>query len=371
MKTWLSIQYLRAVAALAVVHLHAYVELQKSGDLSATSWFQGDLGVDLFFVISGFIIWMTTDNDRSRPMAFWWRRIVRVVPLYWLCTLALVVLLAVMPTLFNQSHLEFWHVVRSLLFIPHEDPFEPGMIFPILQVGWTLNYEMFFYACFGVALLLPARLRAIAVCAWLGALVTAGAIFKPENALLATYTNPLLLEFMAGMLIGYACKRLPSPPPIAGYGLVILALASYAVLNFGLDITPMDWRVLCWGLPAALLVAGLVIIERQTPVRHLTVPHLLGDASFAIYLSHPFTLGVLGWAWGRLELGSVFTADVFVVIAMLICALGGVLLHLLAERPLTALMRNRPLPKLAFGMRDRQPTTDNVRPSDRPVADNI
>ncbi len=332
MTIWLTLQYLRGFAALAVVWLHSHVQLAKTSGLGPSTTTFGDFGVDLFFVLSGFIIWVTTDHERSRPLDFWRRRALRVVPLYWLCTFAMVALLVAVPTLFQESHLDFWHIVQSLLFIPHSDPLQPDVTFPLLQVGWTLNYEMFFYASFGVALLLRPTWRVTAMTAWLAVLVLSGALLSPKSALLATYTNPLLLEFMAGMLIGYACKRVAQTSLLFGYGLVFLAAATYVVLNHGLDITPMDWRALCWGLPAALLVAGVVVIERQTTIRRVAALLLLGDASFAIYLSHPFTLGAAGWVWGRFALETMLPDAAFIACALLICMLCGILLHLVFEK---------------------------------------
>ncbi|MGI9416948.1 MAG: acyltransferase family protein [Geminicoccaceae bacterium] len=352
MKVWLSIQYLRGCAALAVVWYHSHLQLEKISDLDPPAWFHGASGVDLFFVISGFIIWMTTDDDRSRTVGFWRRRAIRIVPLYWLCTLAMVILLVGAPSLFGRPHLDVWHVVQSLLFIPHYDPFQPGKTYPLLQVGWTLNFEMFFYASFGIALLLRPCWRAVAMAAWLGALVVTGAFVGPEHALFATYTDPLLLEFVAGMLIGYACRRLPRPPLTFGYSLVLLAVTAYIAMDQGLDVIHKDWRALCWGLPAALLVAGVVVIEQQVPVRRLAGLHHLGDASFAIYLSHPFTLGALGWAWSRLALETALPNAAFIVIAMLISAVGGMLLHLIFEKPLVERLRfwtlSRHPPRVAF-----------------------
>ena len=338
---WHSIQYLRGFAAMAVVWLHAHVELDIVNGLDLTTPYYGDFGVDIFFVISGFIIWIATDNDRSQPVAFWRRRAIRVVPLYWLCTLAMAFLIVAMPSLFGQSELDLSHLIRSLLFIPHYDPLEPGITYPFLQVGWTLNFEMFFYASFGLALLLRPGFRALAIASWLIILVLAGAIFEPESALLATYTDPLLLEFLAGMLIGYASRRCQQPPLIVGYGLVFLALASFVAFDQGLDVKHIDWRVLCWGLPATLLIAGVVMIEQHKPFPRFKAAHLLGDASFSIYLSHPFALGAAGWLWSSLALEGSLPSMAFILFAMLGCALGGILLHLIFEKPFTEWLRNR------------------------------
>jgi exopolysaccharide production protein ExoZ len=151
-----SIQYARALAALAVVlaHTGAYG--------SGNAFHIGSAGVDIFFVISGFVMWTTTASRAQTPADFIANRIVRIVPMYWLVTLALVIAAVCVPALFPRLKIDAGHVVASLLFMPSRSPFN-GELWPVLVQGWTLNYEMFFYGVFALVLFIPRQLRLAAL----------------------------------------------------------------------------------------------------------------------------------------------------------------------------------------------------------------
>jgi len=118
------------------------------------------------------------------------------------------------------------HILASLFFVPHYNPSYPGKIFPVLVPGWTLNYEMFFYLVFAICLFLPARLRLAGLVGTLGALVAAGWIAAVSSPVAVTYTNPLLLEFLAGVLIGYCWRRGLCPRGAAAWACLAAGLAA-------------------------------------------------------------------------------------------------------------------------------------------------
>ncbi|KAK0341504.1 hypothetical protein LTR94_026084, partial [Friedmanniomyces endolithicus] len=212
---YLGIQYARALAAIGVLGFHA---AQRAGiDFAA-----GARGVDLFFVISGFIMW--TIGARSQSVsAFLLARVKRIVPLYWLATAFMIfaALLGLFPTLREQLTLP--HIAASLFFWPHYAP-GSGQIWPVLVPGWTLNYEMFFYAVFALAICLPERLRVWAMTLTMVVLVVLGELVRPTSAWLVTYTNPLLLEFIAGIWIAEALRHGRVLPTLLAIPLAAVAL---------------------------------------------------------------------------------------------------------------------------------------------------
>ena len=152
-----SIQVLRGVAASLVVFLHILASLDAYYDSSILYDFPSlisflESGVDIFFVISGFIMFAVTKNKFGQGYAlnFIKRRIFRVVPLYWTLTLLYASLLIVFPSAFQNAVFDIYKLIQSLLFIPHHNV--SGDIMPVVSVGWTLNYEMYFYLCFAIAL---------------------------------------------------------------------------------------------------------------------------------------------------------------------------------------------------------------------------
>ena len=315
-RTLLSVQYLRGFAALAVVAMH-------------TGWTRtglGAAGVDVFFVISGFVMVMVSSREQT-PWVFLQARAMRVVPLYWLVTLATVGItgLADMPRIFS-----------SLAFWPHAGYLD-GRDFPVVIQGWTLDYEMFFYAAFAASLLLATRWRLPALTGALLVLVTLGCLLPSGGVVAATYTGPLLIEFLAGAWLcrAWQAGRLPS-----GYGSMALLAAGFLLLGAQFSIGPSGaWRCLTWGTPAMMIVAGALGVEAAGQLPRIPGLLELGSASYALYLIHPLVQQALSATLQPLP-------TLVALPAMLVACLGlGLVVHHGVEVPLSTLLR-RPRPIL-------------------------
>src|SRR5262249_47851617 len=179
-----NIHLLRALAALAVVYFHVTSDagLQLPVNIGAH-------GVDVFFVISGFII--AYIGARS-PDGFLVRRLIRIVPFYWAATLVVFAVALLYPHVMRTTQADFAQLVYSLLFIPRETPYA-GML-PTLILGWSLNYEMYFYVLFALSLLL-ARRRAPLVCAALITAILLAIVWSgTARPSLRFYARPLVFE---------------------------------------------------------------------------------------------------------------------------------------------------------------------------------
>lgn len=326
----LSIQYLRAAAALMVVFFHADGMAEEYFNFRGLPF--GAAGVDIFFVISGFIMWITTASERTTPASFAVNRIIRIVPLYWTMTL----LLYGGWLIFHDPATvpSLWNLVRSLLFIPFVSP-RTGEIQPLLIAGWTLNFEMFFYAVFACGLLIARRHRALFVCTILGALVALPLLVSLSGPVGLTYTSPLLVEFMVGCLLGIMYERKALPRP--GIALFLLVIGCGLLVASGMlsaaNISAS--RFFHWGLPAFLIVTGALGLELQ--LRDWRLPMLLGDASYSIYLTHGVALSAVksavilsGMNPQPLMTGEFLLAGCFASVA------GGVLVYRMIETPLVA-----------------------------------
>ncbi len=276
--TLYGIQYLRAFAALAVVVFHA---AERTGYAFAI----GAAGVDVFFVISGFIMWVIVERRPISPGRFLLDRIRRIVPVYWLATAVMVA--GALAGLFPNLVLTAGHAVASLFFVPAHSP-SSGEIWPMLVQGWTLNYEMFFYLVFATCLVLPQRLRLWSMAGLFGLLVVLGLLVESDAPLFLTYTRPIILEFVAGMLIGrlWLNGRVPARP--LAFALVGLGLAGFAAIGV-LRLPFYEWTC---GPLACVLVYGTVAVEKQGGIPRLGLPVMLGDASYSIYLWHTFAISV-------------------------------------------------------------------------------
>lgn len=269
------VQALRAGACLMVV---AYHMLRQAG----LDWPNLSGGVDLFFVISGYVMARAAAAGTPTAASFLAARARRILPLYWAITaLKLVVALAA-PRLTPDTAPTAWNVVASFLLLPARNGL--GEIRPILPVGWTLQFEALFYALFAGALALRRAPDTIAPV--LAGLALAGAARQPDWPAPLFLCNGLVLEFTAGMALAGRTGR-GWMLPLGAAGLLLLP-----------GCGPL--RCLMWGGPAALMLAGAVALEGRVRVPKPVCA--LGDASYAIYLVHPLVLpaashlglGVLG-----------------------------------------------------------------------------
>jgi exopolysaccharide production protein ExoZ len=327
------IQYLRAVAALMVVWAHAQTQVPGTSDLIRLPDF-GLSGVDIFFVISGFIMLVTTTEKPLTPRQFIELRIVRVVPLYWIMTLLMIGFALVAPGLFKTLLITPVTVVKSLLFIPYDSLSFPGHPWPVLVPGWTLNYEMFFYVLFALALAISTRSRLWFLVVTMVGLVVAGKVIGPsQRPFVWVYTSPLLLEFAAGAIIGHLWLRGVLRVPIL---ISSAAIVAGIVLLVARGQPPfVEYSQI---IGATLLVGGCLhpaICALKSPLLRL-----LGDASYSIYLTHLFTLGGLRVVWVRLvPIVSLTGAIAFLATALIVSAAAGYMVYRWLEKPLTARLR--------------------------------
>ncbi len=331
-KTYFGLQALRAVAALLVV-LHHSITLwdEKISESlhAAPGWMNGTSGVDIFFVSSGFVMAISAPGlggQAHKASTFLWRRFIRVVPLYWVFTTLKVVMLAGMPALSQKSLGGVWHVVASYLFIPswnsrHE-------IFPVLEVGWTLSFEMLFYLLFAVALACELPLLTFLL-PTLGALALAGAFAQPSWPAVTSLASPLVLEFFYGVLLGHLALRGRLPGRRVSAGMFVVGVVAIMTIPLSRDL-----RCFLWGLPAAAIVAAVVATEDQVGK---WLPRWLlqaGNASYSTYLAHTFMLNALAVALVRLPGRGALAFTGMLVVALLLSLAAGEVVHRLIELPL-------------------------------------
>jgi exopolysaccharide production protein ExoZ len=291
-----SVQTLRAVAALAVVSVHAGL-----GEL-------GTAGVDLFFVISGFIIGKVMVGRSAVEFAR--DRLWRIYPIYWV---------ALLPWIYFHAiafGLDPVRIFASVTLWPIIGEFYT----PYLAVGWTLCFEMLFYGGATLAIV-TGRGREIILCAL--ALVTAGLLVT--NPLLNFVGSPMILEFLFGLAIAKVRPRWQWGVPLAAVALLVWAASPAADLATP-PVGPSQWtvllRVMWWGLPAAALVYGALSLEKFARHRSLDFAVAVGDSSYSLYLVHVLAMVMSG----MLGLAGIIAAT-----------LAGLALHRYVEKPLLAL----------------------------------
>jgi exopolysaccharide production protein ExoZ len=334
----LAVQYLRGLAAMLVVIFHLGVLIGRMG--YSGDWPSGlSGGVDIFFVISGFIMWITTAERRVTPGAFWLNRIIRIVPLYWIITTVMVTVMLIAPSVLQSSRFEAHHVIASYLFIPWHHPLRPEMS-PVVLPGWTLNYEMFFYLIFGLCLLLPSRWRLSALVGALVLLVGAGIVTRADPAtIFGFYSASIMLEFAFGAVLGRAFLAERGFDLLGkGTALVVLLVALAAMV--AMPSSALVPRVVRYGLPALVVVyAGLTLDLRG--VREHRLLHEIGNASYSIYLSQLLTMAAFTAVWRKLHLDALPGAiPIYCVAVVAITALVGWICYRVVEGLMTKWLKS-------------------------------
>lgn len=308
-----ALQYLRAIAALAVVYSHAVIQV---GDYSQYLSDAGSFGVDIFFVISGFIMIYIAKPD-DKPLRFIVQRIRRVVPLYWFFTLLMAAILLLVPSVFKATVFDLKALMLSLAFVPHWSLVQANFAWPIVAPGWSLNFEMYFYAVFAVSLFFAQRFRVLFITTVICIVFAIAQMLNTgESAMAQFFAKSMVFEFIFGMLLAVAWKRGFRLQSTTAAWLLLLAAS-------GLFLRLPIARIFEFGVPSLLIVTACLFVK----VKEYRWAVLLGDASYALYLSHIFTLGALRKVLPPLLGEGPLAAYLFVILSLIICVLVSLLIH--------------------------------------------
>ncbi len=358
----LNLQVLRALAALSVVVAHALHENEALASVTGRAAVDGSawnlgFGVDIFFVLSGFIMTHTAASEFGKggaPLRFFLRRCARVIPLYWLLTSVMLLGALVAPSLLAVPIGSFSHVLASYFFIPSGRGVDE--IRPVLALGWTLNYEMLFYVFFAAALLLPIRAGIIWLSVLMIGMALLGNLVDPGRVQIAFWTNPIILEFLFGVHVALIVRS-----GVRIGGATALGLTAIGLLGFVRISTPWNDAALPQflrsGVPAALFVLAAAIGPVLPQKRIVLWAVALGDASYSLYLSHPFVLRPMRAVWAK-TIGGSLPLCMFVVCATLGAAIFALALFRGVEKPLTSRVQ-----KIVLGSVRRKRVPAGPRPA--------
>ncbi|SEJ50688.1 Acyltransferase family protein [Dyadobacter sp. SG02] len=324
-----SIQTLRALAALLVVFAHfEYIKPAVGG-----------FGVDIFFIISGFIMAYIVNKSAE---GFLYRRIIRIVPLYYAMTFLSAGLYLAKPSWFRNLILTPTTLAKSLLFIPYHIK-DSG---PVLTLGWTLNYEMFFYVSIAAFIAIFGSKKGMIACLiGLSVFVLLSAFASWENYMFRFWSSPMIMEFVGGGILYYFWQhRLRSASRSLRNALIVVGFAAlvflpYAEYHYGLATQ----RFLLFGGPSLLVACGFLCLEdRFNPQNkiHSTMV-LLGDSSYAMYLVHPFVIyAFLRLVYTRIGMQGPVLDFLGMVLSMTLVCLISIAMHKWFEKPMVSLLRS-------------------------------
>ena len=290
------------------------------------------------------------------------RRVVRIAPLYWLVTIAYV------PMLLRNQMLSWQSITKTIIFLPIFDGLE--FIKPLIYVGWTLSFEIYFYLTIALWMRLSTKNVLFKTALFLVSLSLIGSITNFTWSLPRFMASPLLLEFAYGLIIGIVYDYISTLKTLGINGSVIAAL----ILGLGVitmigsiwtgygSISEVDavlsdnkvalYRSVVWGIPCALVIAGYVFIEKLLPLGALHAKlirpmEMIGDASFSCYLIHIRLIGIFSNVGSKLISNN---PDLYILGCVAFCVICSLLVYNFIEKPLIKFIN-----KLAF------PT--DIRPS--------
>lgn len=307
-----SLQVLRALAALAVVLFHC--------DWTGIASF----GVELFFVLSGFIICHAAALDSRQFLA---KRLARVVPLYWSATLGIFAIATVLPQLVPSTQPTVANLVRSMAFFPYAR--EDGFAFPLMFLGWTLNYEMLFYVIFAIALMVRQSFAPALAAAVIVVLVVVHPLVAPTALALDFWTRPILLNFLCGIAAWAIWKRFGEgfqrvPASLAG----LVSAGVFAALVGGIG-HGLGGQLPILGILSAVLLLAMLRLDSAVVWPALLL--LIGDASYSLYLLHPYV--VEGFDRLVFPLSASPLGIVTTVVAVAAAIVGAIVSFRVIERP--------------------------------------
>lgn len=327
-----SLQVLRGIAACSVVFFHGTQIIERYFSYTFLNEFflAGFSGVDIFFVLSGFIIFYSSarKNKVVGIQEFATKRAIRVYPVYWVVSILLLVAYNILPNA-AQSHKGDWQVILGSFMLWPQERY-------IVDVAWTLSYEIIFYMFFGLIYLRSAK--AFYYFASLWSIIIIGINFvvgyQPANHFEKTILNPVIVEFFLGCLIAVLYREYPQKywKLILGIGLLLFSFSWIYIWQTG-DL--LISRLLFFGVPSTLIIYGTLYIDWKVQ----KILSYLGDASYSIYLVHGTLMAISSAVLSQLGfapyLGNFFGAMLIFILG----TVGGCVFHSMVERPLLAYLK--------------------------------
>jgi exopolysaccharide production protein ExoZ len=333
------LQVMRALAATFVMMYHGMHMLHRDTGF----WFLnkamvvGYSGVDIFFVISGFIILYTSDFGIFKMAKFLKKRFIRIFPIYWVVNILLLIAYFISPSPDQLFKGKLDVILGSLLLLPQQQY--------IIGISWTLSYELIFYLIFAITFNVSKKFLFIFLSIWTVIILTTyGLHVKSQYTIIDTLLNPVVIEFILGCFLAYLYKRYPY---VKGWYLFLIVGAVGYLVNWNIyytarlkdDTAFISYisRLYLFGLPVTVFIFGLLYVKRGYP--RLLV--YLGDASYSLYLIHGTVISALLKLAEKFELRPLLSNNLGACVMFAITISVAMLFYTYVEKPLIAQIRKR------------------------------
>lgn len=327
------IQTLRGIMAIIVVlhHITASSAFYLNQNWLKGIFSVGWVGVDFFFVLSGFIMVYAHKEDyinRTNVATFFKKRFLRIYPIYWIIAFIALCLMLISHKLSLST--DFGYILKSFLLIPNTKA-------PFLLVAWSLIFECFFYLIFGFGIYFGVKIMKYFFLTWLGIIIVSH--FIGLNISNWFIFNNFILEFIFGCIVGYLFvfrkyTNNLNPTILIWLGCIIFVIMWVVCLNSDFGLKQSIESRLIYGLSASLIIMGLATIDIQNKIKPPVLFLLLGNASYVLYLIHPIILAIVYKASTSFLSQNNTLVLFFGFLVFLICLVLGVFFHLVIEKPL-------------------------------------
>jgi peptidoglycan/LPS O-acetylase OafA/YrhL len=327
-----SVQLLRFIAALMVIVLHSTFYASERLAPGLPLYNEGSSGVALFFAISGFVMIISSQglvNKEGAWKTFGLRRVIRIVPIYWIINSYKLIILLGAAVLVRHAVVDSLFIVKSYLFVPAINV--DGKFSPFYGVGWTLNFEMFFYLLFTVALLI--RANPIILLAPIFIALTILAFYRNYSwGALYFYADPIVLFFLYGMILAQLMLKGIRIPDNISLGMIIVTLVFLFIPRPAIPDYLFNFLAIGKHVAVFLLLYAALSIDAAYGHKIPNWLIYLGGASYSLYLIHPSVAPFPPMALDKIHLK---WPVISIILSILLALAAGTLFYKYCEQPIT------------------------------------
>ncbi|MBD2677970.1 MULTISPECIES: acyltransferase [Nostoc] len=350
------LQVYRGIAAILVVLSHGDRILGR--ELNQNTFLQifhfGWIGVDFFFVLSGFIIFYIHQYDIGKPSklkSFITKRFIRIYPLYWIVLASKILASTFTNYKDTISQTGAGEVIKAFLLLPQDRAI---LNTNFIGVSWTLSYEIFFYCLFAALIFFNTKICRAIIIAWIaGVILNLFSLLPIGNNFILTFIfDEHNLEFVLGCVVAYTVSRskIKFKNSLIYVSIFMLVLSIINTKYGEFDVSGIP-SLISYGIPFTLLILGSVYLEMSNKINIPLILIYLGDASYSIYLTHGFFLSNISKILDVLArksevLYTIISFNIIVFLTVVIAVAMGCLIHTYVEKPLFINLRNKVFAKI-------------------------
>lgn len=332
-----TIQFIRGIAILFVMAFHANYMFSERYDFSffnIGNWHSRSGGVDLFFAVSGLMIYYINQNNfglKPKAILFLKKRIMKIIPLYWMLTFVGFGICVVLPQLGDPKDGTISNTLLSMFFL-HPDP--------TVGVAWSLRHILFFYILFAILISFPNKITKGIIFTWLAVSLLCLAGIPPFEKLSSFLFSINNIEIWSGALVGYLSSRMRIKNEKLVIFIGVMCYMFIWVTN-SLEVLNIPNKLIFFCIGSIFILSGVMSIDLRRDVKMPRLLTYIGDASYSIFLSHVQCILFFMLVFDKLNIMKLIGKDITLVLIMILSPAMGIVLHEVMEKPIDSFLRKK------------------------------